>query len=162
MASMPTATLSAPAIPAHPILGRMLRILYADDLPELRGLLKEVLTHDGHHVETVSDGGEALERLKQPLGPFDLLITDHHMPGVNGLDLVRQTRQLAYPGKIVVFSSELSEDVMEQYRQFDVDAILPKPIFPRTFRRVLAQLFAAERPPSGQEQSATPFPSTPG
>ena len=160
MASMPTATLTVPAIPARPSPGRSLRILYADDLPVLRGLLKEVLTHDGHYVETVGDGGEALDRLKQPFVPFDLLITDHHMPGVNGLDLVRQTRQLAYPGKIVVFSSELSEEVMEQYRQFDVNAILPKPIFPLTFRRVLAQLFSPGLPEPGREPSVSPLPET--
>ena len=162
MASMPTATLTVPTVASLPMPGRVLRILYADDLPELRGLLRDVLAHDGHHIQTVGDGGEALDRLKQPLEPFDLLITDHHMPGVNGLDLVRQTRQLAYPGKIVVFSSELSEEVMEQYRQFDVDAILPKPISPLTFRRVLAQLFGAACPESAREPSVSPLPETHG
>src|ERR1019366_9501112 len=160
MPSMPTATIPLQADSASPPPSRALRILYADDMPELRELLTDVLVREGHQIETVGDGDEALARLQQARSGFDLLITDHHMPGVNGLDLVRQTRQLAYPGKIVVFSSELSEEVMEQYRQFDVNAILPKPIFPLTFRRVLAQLFSPGLPESGREPSVSPLPET--
>jgi len=154
---MPTVNPPMLATPASPPPGRALRILYADDMPELREIMSAVLAHEGHRIETVSDGGEALERLKQAHDDFDLLITDHPMPRLNGLELVRQTRQLAYPGKIVVFSSELSEKVHEQYRQFAVDAILAKPIFPLTFRTVLEQLFAAGHPPAGSGQSASPL-----
>jgi len=159
---MPAVNPSAPAPSAAPPPARTLRILYADDMPELREIMSAVLEEEGHRIETVSDGGEALERLKQARDAFDLLITDHHMPRLNGLELVRRTRALAYPGKIVVFSSELSEKVHEQYRQFAVDAILAKPIFPLTFRTVLEQLFAAGQPPAGREQSASPLPAAHG
>lgn len=133
-----------PAPPADATAGRHRRILYADDMIELRNLMSAVLAHEGYDIETVDGGRAALDRLKQAGPAYDLLITDHHMPGTNGLDLVRQTRDLHYLGKIVVFSSELSDEVHEQYRQFAVDAILPKPIFPVAFRQVLEALFAAE------------------
>jgi CheY-like chemotaxis protein len=110
-------------------------------VPELRNLMTAVLAREGHAIETVGDGAAALARLKQQHGAFDLLITDHHMPGTNGLELVRQTRALGYPGKIVVFSSELSEEVHEQYRHYGVDAILAKPVYPVSFRAVLEQMF---------------------
>ena len=55
------------------------------------------------------------------------------MPRMNGLELVRNVRKTAFAGRIIVFSSELSEDVNEQYRALGVDLILPKPIFPATF-----------------------------
>ncbi len=153
MNSMPNLPSPEPASPAD-AAGRPLRILYADDMPELLNLMSAVLAHEGYHVETVESGNEALQRLQAAHPSFDLLITDHHMPGLNGLELVRQTRDLHYPGKIVVFSSELSEEVHEQYRRFAVDAILPKPIFPVTFRRVLEQLFAADHPGTGTAHSA--------
>lgn len=159
---MPNVNTPALASSAGPRPARALRILYADDMPELREIMSAVLEEEGHRIETVSDGSEALERLQQARDAFDLLITDHHMPRLNGLELVRQTRELAYPGKIVVFSSELSEKVHEQYRQFAVDAILPKPIFPLTFRAVLEQLFAAEPPRAGQGHSASPLPEAHG
>ena len=145
--SAPSATLT----PAHPLPGRHLHILYADDMPELRELMTTMLGQDGHIIETVSNGDLALERLKQPRSDFDLLITDHHMPGITGLELVRQTRDLPYPGKIVVFSSELSELVHDEYRKCAVDAIMAKPIFPLNIRTVLEELFGAQPSASGQD-----------
>src|SRR5476649_2406209 len=106
---MPAASPPSREIPADAPAGRPLHILYADDMPELRELMTDVLAREGHCIETVSTGAQALARLKEPQSDFDLLITDHHMPGITGLELVRQTRDLPYPGKIVVFSSELSE-----------------------------------------------------
>lgn len=142
MITMTSSVVSAPPFAVGPKLARPLRILYADDMRELRDLMKMVLTKQGYEVETVESGGPALRRLGETPAPFDLLVTDHHMPGINGLELVRQTREAAFPGKIVVFSSEISDEVHEQYRRFAVDAILPKPIFPSTFCNVLIQLFA--------------------
>ena len=150
---MPTLTAPEPAPPADATPAHPRRILYAEDMPELRDLMSAVLANEGYEVETVDGGGEALERLKHADHGFDLLITDHHMPGINGLELVRQTRELTYPGLIVVFSSELSEEVHDQYRRFAVDAILPKPIFPVTFRRVLETLFAANHPEAGHKHA---------
>ncbi|MEO6875759.1 MAG: response regulator [Opitutaceae bacterium] len=151
MSTMPITIASAPpfAVGSHP--SRPLRILYADDVRELRDLMRMVLTKQGHNVETVDSGAPALTRLSEAQPGFDLLITDHHMPGVNGLELVRQTRESPYSGKIVVFSSEISEEVHEQYRRFAVDAILPKPIFPSTFCNVLNQLFAEDHAPVSRE-----------
>ncbi len=124
----------------HPI--RSLHILYAEDLKQLREFMGIMLGREGHTVETADDGTAALERLGSDPNAFDLLITDHHMPRMNGLELVRCVRRLPFAGRIIVFSSELSEEVHDQYRQFGVDLILPKPIFPVTFRAMLRELFA--------------------
>lgn len=120
---------------------KLRRVLYADDMSELRSLLEMILRRDGGYtVETVPDGRDALARITAAPDAFDLLITDHHMPGMNGLELVGRLRALQFPGQIVVFSSELSEAVTTAYRQLRVDCILPKPIFPATLRTVLATL----------------------
>jgi CheY-like chemotaxis protein len=111
-------------------------------MKQLRELITIVLAREGYVIETAVDGQEALERIQQEPARFDLLITDHHMPRMNGLELVGQARQLAYPGKIIVFSSELGHTVNNQYRSHGVDMILPKPIFPLTLRKVLAHLFS--------------------
>jgi CheY-like chemotaxis protein len=123
---------------------RPLHILYAEDLKQLRDFMGIMLGREGHTVETAEDGMTALERLSNDLQAFDLLITDHHMPRMNGLELVRCVRATQYAGRIIVFSSELSDDVNEQYRQLGVDLVLPKPIFPVTFREMLRELYAGE------------------
>jgi len=130
----PTPTLTVPA-------QKPLRILYADDLRDLREVVRMALTREGHEIECVEDGLPALHRLAKDASAFDLLITDHHMPVMNGLELVKQVRSLPFRGKILVFSSELSAAVSEAYRALRVDFVLPKPVFPSVLRRTLTDLF---------------------
>ena len=119
---------------------KSLRVLYADDMRELRDLMEIVLGRDGHRVDSVADGHLALELVKKDVTTYDVLITDHHMPTISGLELVAQVRALKFPGKIIVFSSELSTEVDEGYRRHKVDHILPKPIFPSDLRAIFTTL----------------------
>ena len=119
---------------------KSLRVLYADDMRELRQLLQVVLGRDGHKVESVSDGNLALELILPDPTAYDVVITDHHMATMSGLELVARLRALDYAGKIIVFSSELSEKVDASYRAYKVDFILPKPVFPSELRALFATL----------------------
>ena len=116
------------------------RVLYCDDMRELRQLLVIVLGRDGHKVDSVADGNLALDLIKKDVTAYDVLITDHHMPTLSGLQLVSELRSMNFPGKIIVFSSELSTAVDASYRQYKVDYILPKPIFPSDLRAIFATL----------------------
>src|SRR3954467_13837068 len=99
---MQPSTVSAPPLPATKP-GTGLRILYADDMPELRELLRLALQRDGYTVECASDGLAALNKIAEQQTPFDLVITDHHMPNMEGLELVARLREMSFPGKILVF-----------------------------------------------------------
>lgn len=101
-----------------------------------------VLQREGHQIETVPDGSEAIEKIRANPDGYDLLITDHHMPVMNGLDLVRAARELEFTGKVMVFSSEVSPLVHEKYGAFDVDRIVHKPVFPAELRSTIYELFA--------------------
>jgi two-component system chemotaxis response regulator CheY len=119
---------------------KSLRVLYADDMRELRQLMEIVLGRDGHKVDSVADGHLAVELMRKDISAYDVLITDHHMPTISGLELVAQVRALNFPGKIIVFSSELSTEVDLAYRRHKVDHILPKPIFPSDLRAIFTTL----------------------
>lgn len=125
---------------ANPTPKKSLRVLYADDMRELRQLLEIVLGRDGHKVESVHDGNLALDLLRPDPTAYDVVITDHHMPTVSGLELVAKLRAMDYKGRIIVFSSELSEEVDSTYRHYKVDFILPKPVFPSELRALFATL----------------------
>lgn len=131
---------------------RVLRILYADDVRELRDVARISLAREGHSIECVEDGQQACDRLAAENFAFDLLITDHHMPVMDGLQLVTKLRTTPFAGKILVFCSELNPVVGEAYRRFNVDRVLYKPVFPSDLRRVLGEMF-----PSATV-SAAPFP----
>ncbi len=138
---MPPTTID-PALPspAHP---GPARILYAEDLRELREVMTIIVETQGYAIETVHDGAAALDRLTAEPAAFDLLITDHHMPGVNGLELVRRLAATAFKGRILVFSSELDAAVHRAYHALGVALILPKPIRPAVLRKSLADLLSS-------------------
>ena len=140
---MPTTTMDPPAPSSRPPQGRPARVLYAEDLRDLRELMRLILRRAGYEIETVADGAEALRRLREPRADFDLLITDHHMPVMNGLELVRLLPTVLYRGKVIVFSSEIDPAVHREYHRLGVQLILPKPIRPEALRRVLAELLSA-------------------
>jgi len=140
---MPTTTMDPPAPSSRPPQGRPARVLYAEDLRDLRELMRLILQRAGYEIETAADGSEALRLLRGPRADFDLLITDHHMPVMNGLELVRQLPAVPFRGKVIVFSSEIDPAVHREYHRLGVNLILPKPIRPETLRRILAQLLAA-------------------
>lgn len=125
--------------PLHP-----LRILYADDFAELRNFMRTLMIRNGHLIETVPDGAAALAWLERAGAAADLLITDHHMPVMNGLELVRGASQTEFTGRIVVFSSKLDETAQEAYRRLGVDLIVSKSISPATLCRALDELFTPE------------------
>ena len=133
-------TTSAPSNDTAAPHKKQFRVLYADDMLQLRELIAIVLGRDGHTVDTAADGRAALDKLTANPAAYDVVITDHHMPDLNGLELVTGIRNLPFKGKIIVFSSELSDAVNLGYRRLKVDHILPKPIFPAQLREVFSTL----------------------
>lgn len=67
------------------------RILLAEDTVFFTQLVRSYLESDGHRVQTVVNGKEALTRLREE--PFDLLVSDIEMPEMNGWELIREIRK---------------------------------------------------------------------
>jgi hypothetical protein len=88
--TVPSPSPSPSGQPAHPRL-EGLRILVAEDEPEIRSFLREVLGRLGAEVVTAVDGEDAWN-LWSLLGPFDLLLTDQRMPRLTGMDLLQRVR----------------------------------------------------------------------
>lgn len=119
---------------------KALRILHVDDMRQLCDIVRQSLARDGHLVESFSDGASALARIKEDPKAFDVFISDHHMPKMNGLEVVRELRKIDYRGRIFIFSSEIDEDVNDIYLQLKVDHVLPKPILLPELRQLLAEV----------------------
>jgi len=62
------------------------RVLIADDEPMILAALTDFLADESWHIETVSDGGEALERLL--VGHFDVAVLDIRMPLLDGFEIL--------------------------------------------------------------------------
>ncbi|MEM7093563.1 MAG: response regulator transcription factor [Actinomycetota bacterium] len=70
------------------------RILVVDDEPEIRRLVTSYLTDDGFHVEELGDGQAVLERVaRNP--EVDLVVLDVRMPGLDGIETLRELRRIS-------------------------------------------------------------------
>jgi two-component system chemotaxis response regulator CheY len=133
--------MNAIAATATPFATTPLRILYADDVLELRDVVRLSLARLGHDVQCVPDGSQALASVKPNPQGFDLIITDHHMPVMNGLDFVKALRTTSYAGRLIVFCSELDPAVATTYDELGADRLLYKPVLPSALRKIIAELF---------------------
>jgi DNA-binding response OmpR family regulator len=106
---------------------RCLNILVVDDEFGTRASLGIVLALAGHHAVFARDGDDALQLFDNASVPFDLIITDHQMSRLSGLDLVRGLRKKGYSGAVVVLTGYAGMTEEQQYRDLDVAAILKKP-----------------------------------
>jgi CheY-like chemotaxis protein len=104
------------------------RVLYVDDMRELREVARLALSRCGHKVNCAPDGQDAFDMISADPGAYDIVISDHHMTRMNGLELVMKLREIKYPGAIAIVSSELNEDVAEDYRRLGIQNILYKPV----------------------------------
>ncbi|HWU56900.1 MAG TPA: response regulator transcription factor [Rhizomicrobium sp.] len=84
-----------------------LRILIVDDEPPIRRFLHTTLAAQDYRVEEAGDGETALDFLKR--NPVDLVILDLGLPGIDGLDVIRQLRQAGSATPIVILSSRDDE-----------------------------------------------------
>ncbi|MEO5718548.1 MAG: response regulator [Chthoniobacterales bacterium] len=104
-----------------------LQILTVEDEATIAQMLALVLGGPTAKVTRAADGWEALIKIGASEKPFDLVITDHRMPRVGGLDLVRRLRKREFNGKILVLSAHLSDEDIQAYEELEVDMMMSKP-----------------------------------
>ena len=115
------------------------RILVLNDNAEVRGICVEVLAQRGYEVDAAADGEAGWAALQAR--HYDLLITDHEMPKLTGLELVKKMCSSGMSLAIIFASGSLSPVVLRKQSAMKFAAALPKPYSPdelvRTVRRVL-------------------------
>jgi CheY-like chemotaxis protein len=82
------------------------RVLVAEDDEQGRDLLASLLVQAGYNVHTARDGAQALEELQRHR--FDVVLTDYHMPGLDGLQLVALSRVVCPDTPVVLISADQS------------------------------------------------------
>jgi CheY-like chemotaxis protein len=108
-------------------MNHSLRILVVEDEKALAHMIAMLLGGPAAKVIRAANGFEALMKIGAAARPFDVLITDHQMPRVNGLELVRRLRTQDFDGKILVLSGQLSDEDIAAYEALNVDMMMSKP-----------------------------------
>jgi excisionase family DNA binding protein len=112
--SEPSAPRTAPA-----------RVLVADDEPSIRELLQKTLALAEYDVTVAGDGRSAMEYLRN--APYDLLITDLRMPGVDGLTLIREAKRMKPDLPVIIITGFSNESTAIDAVNLGVAGYLTKP-----------------------------------
>lgn len=140
---------------------RTLTILVADDQQANRLVLQRLLERAGHRVVFAEDGEQTLDRLE--VGTFDAVVLDLHMPGMSGLDVIRQARVLqtgAPRTPIIVLSADATLQAMQDAELAGSYAYLTKPVDVSRLLDTLGR--AANRQPRSEPVERPDIASTPG
>jgi DNA-binding response OmpR family regulator len=114
-----------PAAAANAVAGR---ILVVDDDPTVAEVVARYLLRDGHEVECVADGSQALERALAD--PPDLIVLDLMLPGMGGLEVCRRLRETS-PVPIVMLTALGQETDRLVGLETGADDYVTKPFSPR-------------------------------
>jgi excisionase family DNA binding protein len=101
------------------------RVLVVDDEASIRDLLAKTLALAEYDVDLAPDGRTALERLR--IIPYDLLITDLKMPGVDGLTVIREARRLKADLPVIIITGYSTEASAIDALNLGVSGYLTKP-----------------------------------
>jgi excisionase family DNA binding protein len=101
------------------------RILVVDDESSIRDLLSKTLALAEYDVDTAPDGRSALERLR--LYPYDLLIADLKMPGIDGLSVIREAKRLKSDLPVIIITGYSTETAAIEAVNLGVTGYLTKP-----------------------------------
>jgi len=136
----------------QPVAAGPLHVLVADDVPANLAVARALLGSAGHTVECVTDGAEAVEALEAAAvspRPFDAVLMDVMMPGLDGLEAARRIRALPGPERrvpiLAVTASAFAEDIAA-CREAGMDAHLAKPIEREALLAALVDLVRAAAP----------------
>jgi two-component system cell cycle sensor histidine kinase/response regulator CckA len=85
------------------------RVLVVDDHDPTRQTITRMLEAGGFEVLQASSGTEALDRLSRESGAIDMVLSDVTMPGMTGIDLSYQIRELYPSMPVAIVSGDVSE-----------------------------------------------------
>jgi DNA-binding NtrC family response regulator len=118
------------------------RVLLVDDEPDQVALLRAMLTPLGMEVATAESAEQALQVFRRR--PVDLVVTDLHLPGASGIDLIRQLRQVETPPAVVLITGEGSVASAVEALKLGVSDYLQKPIDPMRLVTLVQELLRSD------------------
>src|SRR5215210_5577534 len=162
--------IAAVRLPHLEIMSRRIRVLVVDDDNLLRKLVTDQLSRSGFDAWPAASAQEAFEALKQK--DFDVVLLDIQMPGLSGLDALREIRKLEDAPEVIMLTADTSlptgleamrlgaYDYLTKPSTLDeMEAVIRKADEKRRLVRQNASLRAAVRSPQGDDPAPLVYES---
>jgi nitrogen-specific signal transduction histidine kinase/CheY-like chemotaxis protein len=132
------------------------QVLYVDDDPVMVMVAQGLLEQAGYRVTAFEDPSAALAALHARPDAVDLVVTDHNMPGLSGLDIARSLRLLRPGLPVVISSGYVSEALLAEAAQAGVREVMQKEYMPEQLVAIVNRLLAD---PAGRPLAPAPAPT---
>jgi two-component system sensor histidine kinase/response regulator len=134
-----------PLVPSHSLRG--MKVLVVDDNATSREILQEMLESFTFEVTQAASGEEGLGELEKALAnrPFELVIMDWKMPGMDGIEaskIIKNHPRLSKIPAIIMVTNYGREEIMHQAEKAGLDGFLIKPVNPSVFFDAIMQAFS--------------------
>jgi two-component system, NtrC family, response regulator PilR len=131
-------------------------ILVVDDERSMRDFLKILLSREGYDVTLATSGEDALDTLQRM--NFDLVITDIKMKDVDGLDVLKRTKEISPESIVILISAFATAETAVQAMKEGAYDYIPKPFKVREFKRIIREALQSRRPaPLEEEEEGTKY-----
>ena len=124
------------------LVQKPLKILSVDDEFRVAHALAFALSNPERRLTLAFSADEALIKVRSHSESFDVVIIDHKMPNMSGVELVRRLRTANFGGRIIILSAHLTDENRCAYAELNVDTILSKPFDVYELRQVVDRVAA--------------------
>jgi len=104
-----------------------INVLIVDDEKNLTLAMRRLLSAEGYRAEVAASGEFALEAIKEL--PFDVILLDVNMPGMNGLETFKKLRKVSPKSKVIMITGygKTLKALVEEARELGVHSVIDKP-----------------------------------
>ena len=128
-----------------------MQILIVDDSNAMRMIVKKTLRKAGYGSARFAEACDGVDALTK-LNGVDLVLTDWHMPNMDGQGLLQALEERSFAGRRGVVSSAASSDMRSSARSAGASFVVSKPFSPEQFREAIERLgFPAEPTPNNED-----------
>nr|MBL0707479.1 EAL domain-containing protein [Sulfurimonas sp.] len=107
-------------------ISRTLRLLYVEDDSRARKTTLEMLKNFFDTIVTAIDGDDGLSKFKE--GSFDLIISDINMPKLNGIDMIKEIKEIDTNISVLFLSAHNESSLLNDAIRLDIDCFMLKPL----------------------------------
>jgi CheY-like chemotaxis protein len=127
-------------------------VLIVDDVESNLYVARGLMTPYGLSIETAASGFEAIEKIEGG-ATFDMIFMDHMMPGMDGVEAVKNIRELGYGHPIVALTANALTGQADMFMENGFDGFLSKPIDIRQLNALLNKMIRDKYPPEAVEEA---------